>query len=90
MQHSGSVDMNPDIFKIALFLTRTDATKYALIKKISAFTGFVWTEGRYNKNMRFKNTRIHLDGASEGCQGQGLSFFFSLFFFLEKKNAVLG
>ena len=33
MQHSGSVDMNPDIFKIALFLTRTDRDKICAYKK---------------------------------------------------------
>ena len=80
MQHSGSVDMNPDIFEFALFLTRTDRNKKCAYKKISAFTGFVWTEGRYNENMRFKNTRIHLDGASERGVRVRVYLFLSFFF----------
>lgn len=73
MQHSGSVDMNPDIFEIEFVKkkkkTRTNRNKNERMKKMSGFTGFGWTEGRYNENMRFQK---HPDSSGrsfrEGCQ----------------------
>ena len=49
--------------------TRTNRNKNERIKKMSGFTGFGWTEGRYNENMRFQK---HPDSSGrsfrEGCQ----------------------
>ena len=95
MQHSGSVDMNPDIFEIAFFfLTRTNSNKNERIKKCADSLLSCGPKADTMKVCGFKNTRIHLDGASErGVSkawgwSQGLSFIYFIFFFA--KNAVLG